>query len=397
MPDFTFPELNSDQATETADTLRNAANAAANAVCDLYENYPRGVIPSFGDPTGVGAFTDGLLNRLCAPRGKTPTPPALPFTGGQCVCIQYRVMGTINGFGIGSSNFDLFAQGPIGGIVNNKQGGSDNRYGFFSGAAACGGRVFNGVIQSALDGTVVITSVTPFPVVPDTCGNPPVEYPDVVIPPIAFSPNITVGLPGGSVSIPVTVIPTVFAPLTVFRPEFNVDVGGINVNFNLGGVDLTLNLPGGNPIRLPPGDSRPVPPPSTPPREPVPSPCDLTEVIDLLEDIKECACDEPRNLLSTSFGLARGRAIALPPDTQYVVLEVFPSTGLKMQVGEGTAPDVYFAGWYSFGRGTSGGERIPISFLQSSLFAPEGASTFSYSLNFGAEATLNVFYFEENQ
>lgn len=395
MVDFTFPELNADQGTQTADTLRNVANAAADAVCNLYENYPRGIIPSFGDPTGVGAFSDGLLNRLCAPRGKVPTPPALPFNGGQCECVQYRVGGTRTGFGLPDGTFDLFAFGPIGGIVNNKTGGNDNRYGFFAGAAACNGRVFVPVIQSALDGTVTITSVVPFPAVPDNCGDPPVEYPIVPIPPIEFNPTINVGLPGLTVPVQVTVIPTVFAPLTVFRPEFNVDVGGINVNINLGGIDFAINNNGGPSVTLPPGDTRPIPPPSVPPKSLPPTACDLTEVIDLLEDIKECACREEKVVKTLVFGLARGRSIALPVDTKYVTLTAIAASGVKMQVGEGNAPNVYYLGWYSFGVGAQAGEKLGLNFEQCGILAPDGSTNFAYSLNFGTQAVLTVYYLED--
>lgn len=396
MPDFTFPELNSDQGTQTADTLRNVANAAANAVCDLYEDYPSGIIPSFGDPTGVGAFTDGLLNRLCSPRGKVPTPPTVPFSGGQCVCVQYRVQGTYNGFGIGSGNFDLFAFGPIGAIFNNKLPGGDNRYGFLSGTDACGGRVFNGVIQSGLDGTVTITSVTRQDSQPDTCGDPPPQYPIVVIPPEAFSPTIAVNFPGVTVNAPVTVIPTVFAPLTVFRPELNVKVGPINVNFNLGGVDFDVNLPSGDSVVLPPGDTRPTPPTPVPPKNQPSQPCDLTEVNRKLDEIRECACKEEKTLKSVAYGLARGRSIALPSDTQYVLVITDSTSGVKFQVSEGNAPDVYYLGWYSFGRGANAGEKVALNFEACGILCPEGATNFSYSLNFGSVASLTVYYLEEN-
>lgn len=395
MVDFTFPELNSDTGTQTADTLRNAANAAANVVCSLYQNYPSGLIPSFGDPTGLGAFNDGLLKRLCSPRGQVPPPPVAPFSGGQCVCVQYRVGGTYSGFGIPNGTFDLFAQGPIGEIVNNKVDGGDNRYGFFSGAVGCGGRVFNGVIQSALDGTVTITSVVRFPAEPDTCGNPPVKYPTVTIPPSVFSPTVNVGLPGGVVSIPVTIIPTLIRPTVNFRPEINVDVGGINVNFNLGGVNFSLNTSGGSSITLPPGDTRPLPPPKIAPKDPLSQACDLTEVNRKLDEIKACACAKKKLLKSVSYGAAKGRQVALPPDTQYAVVAATPTSGVKYQVSEGNSPDVYHVGSASFGVGATAGERVPLNYAVTGLEAPKRASSFAYSLVYNSLATLTIYYLED--
>lgn len=395
LPDFTYPELNADQGSQTADTLRNVANAAASAVCGLYEAYPRGIIPQFGDPTGVGNFTDGLLNRLCAPRGQVPIPPSQPFSGGQCECVQYRVGGNITGFGTPDQTFDLFAFGSIGGIVNNKTESGENRYGFFAGGAACGGRVFRGVIQSTLDGTVVITSVVPFPSVPDNCGNPPVEYPIVNIPPIAFSPNIDINLPGGLVNIPVVVIPTVIAPTLNFRPEINVNVGGINVNFNLGGIDLSSDTSGGVTITLPGGDTRPLPPTPITPKEPRAQACDLTEVNRKLDEIKECACGAEKVLKSVLYASAKGRQVSVPPDTQYAVIRSVPTSRVKYQVSEGNAPDVFHVGSASWGVGTITGERIPLNYALVGLEAPENATSFAYSLVYDSTATLEIYYLEE--
>ena len=395
MADFSFPELNSDQGTQTADYLRNVANAAANTVCGIYQNYPSGIIPDLGDPTGIGEFTDGLLNRLCAPRGQVPPPPTAPFSGGQCVCTQYRVQGTYNGFGIGSGNFDLFAQGPIGEIVNNKAGGTDNRYGFFSGAPACGGRVFNGVIQSELDGTVSITSVTVFPSAPDTCGDPPKKYPKVTVPPSVYSPTININKPGGSVNVPVTVIPTLIKPTLTLRPEFNVKVGPINVNFNLGGVDFSIDTSGGTSITLPSGDSRPTLPPSTSPKSPTGQPCNLDEVNRKLDELKVCACAKKKVLKSVSYPAAKGRQVVLPSETVFVVLDSTPTAGIKYQASEGNAPDVHFLGWASFGISRQGGERIPLNFSSFGIEAPPRATSFAYSLSYNSLATLTIHYLED--
>jgi len=305
------------------------------------------------------------------------------------------VQGTITGFGSGSQPFDLFALGPVGGIVNNKAGGQDNRYGFFAGAANCGGRVFRGVIQSALDGTVVITSVTAFPSVPDNCGNPPVEYPIVEIPPVTFSPDVTINLPGGLVTIPVTIIPTVIVPTLNFRPEVNVNVGGINVNFNLGGIDLSSDTSGGVSITLPPGDTRPLPPNPTAPKDPRSQACDLTEVNRKLDEIKECACGESKVLKSVLYGAAKGRQVSVPSDTQYAVIRSVPTDRVKLQVSEGNVPDVYHVGSASWGVGTITGERIPLNYALVGLEAPENATSFAYSLVYESTATLEIYYLEE--
>lgn len=397
MPDFTFAELNADQGTQTADYLRNTANAAANAVCGLYQQYPAGVIPSFGDPTGLGSFTDGLLNRLCSPRGQVPPSPSSPFSGGQCECVNYNVTYSYTGFGIPPGGGVQPLAGPIQGIKVNTLSSGSKQYVVVYGADGCGGVREFGVINSSLPGDVKIDGVARIDGLPDNCGQLPPAYPPVQIPPSAFQPNITVGLPGGNVSIPVTIIPTVIRPSFEFRPEINVDVGGINVNFNLGGIDFTLDNSGGPSITLPPGDSRPVPPPSTPPKEPYPKPCDLTEVQRKLDEIKKCACTKKKVLRNATYGAAEGRTVSVPPETKYAVVSGVASSGVKIQIAEGNAPDVYYMGWATWGLSAPGGERVPLNFQSVGLEAPERATTFSYSLSYGSTANLTIYYLEDEE
>ncbi len=64
--------------------------------------------------------------------------------------------------------------------------------------------------------------------------------------------------------------------------------------------------------------------------------------------------------------------------------------GVNSQVGEGTAPNVFFLGWYSFGGDEGLGERTPFNFRELDVLVPETARTFSYSLNFQSRATVTV-------
>lgn len=393
--DFSFPELNSDQGTQTADYLRNSANAAADAVCNLYQQYPSGIIPSLGDPTGIGAFTDGLLNRLCGPRGKTPPPPSSPFNGGQCVCVNYLVQWTLNFPGEAPSNGQTTKTGPIGGIEKRRNPGATlDTIGFQYGAPECANG-FYGIITTGVDASVVINSVTRVDGNPDTCGSLPPTYPKVDVPPNVYSPTFNIGRPGGVVSVPVTIIPTLIKPSVEFRPEINVKVGPVNVNFNLGGVDLSIDNSGGVDITLPSGDSRPLPPSPTSPKEPRPQPCDLTEVKKKLDEIKACACKKKKVLRNVVYGKAKGRTVSLPPDTQYCVLSGSPTSGVKYQVSEGTAPDIFYMGWASWGVGSAGGERIPLNFVSAGFESPKNATTFSYSLVYNSEASLTVYFLED--
>lgn len=396
MADFSHSELASDLTTNTRDTLRNVANTAANVLCGIYEQYPTGILPSVGS-TPISNIATSLLDNLCAPRNLLPPANTVPFTGGQCACVSYNISYNVVVNGVPSGPNSATLEGPISTYrdVDTSSGTALAVFGFIAGTPQCNGPRKVGAIGNVNPRTSSLTviSVTRVDGNPDNCGSPPARPIQDYPPPNSYTVNAPVTIGGNTVNAPVTIIPTVFAPVGIFRPEFNVDVGGINVNFNLGGVDFTLkpelnvsvNLPG----NYPPGAK----PPAIAPRDPVSETCDLTEVIDLLEDVKECACPPQFNNLTTSYGAAVGRAISLPNLTQSVVLTISTlNTSVRSQVGEGNAPDVWFLGWYAFGGSDGLGERIPISYLENEFLAPENAKEFAYSLNFQSQAALTVRY-----
>lgn len=395
LADISYPTLNATQGTDTADYLLNKANAAADAVCSLYQNYPSGIIPSLGDPTGIGEFTDGLLRNLCGPRDKLPADPTRPFEGGQCACVTYNVTVTVDGPLAGTRTYSGL-NGPISNVAFESSGGNQNLM-ITYGSPACGGVQKDNVLgpiggsSSHVTGVSIVRSNGS----PDTCGSLPVKYPEVIVPPSVYSPNITIKGPGGNVSVPVTIIPTLIRPTVNFRPEINVKVGPINVNFNLGGVDFSVDNSGGVDITLPSGDSRPTPPPSVQPKDPRYKECDLTDVKKLLNDIKACACKKNKVVKTQTYGPAKGRTVALPSGTAGVVVTSTPTSGVKYQVSEGNAPDVYYVGWASFGVRAPAGERIPLNFGSVGLEAPENAIAFSYSLVYDSQASLTVYYLED--
>lgn len=402
MADFTFPQLNSDQGTSTAETLRNYANAAANLVCDVYAASPGSLIPPLGDPLGVGAFNQGLMDGLCHPRGKQPPPPTQPFSGGQCVGVRYIVRYAYSHDGTPSGNGSVVLFGKIGGAAVTRAGGTDSykyyradithrdgKYNIFDG----GGGLNNGKDPA----TASIISVTPTDGSPDTCGDPPPVYPPIPDPPPNLTVNAPVTINGSPITIPVTIIPTVYLPNISFRPELNVDVGGINVNISLGGINLSINPTINPPPTSPPVDPRPMPPPPTAPKSPdAPSKgTDLSEVYKRLAEIKACACPVPTVVLSDLLGEARGLTASLPSRSLYVVLQSQPTSANRYQASEGNAPDINYLGWISFGVGGLFGQRISVSFANSAFLVPLGATQVAYSLVFGATGVLRVYYLKD--
>jgi hypothetical protein len=204
----------------------------------------------------------------------------------------------------------------------------------------------------------------------------------------------TIKQPGGTTNVPVTIIP-VLAPITnIFRPEFNVRVGAINVTFDLGGVSFHFDTDVSFPVSLPPIDPRGVKPPATRPRSPSSrgEGYDFSRIYKELSDIKACACDEVGALLTVSYGLASGRKITLPEEAVYVELTVTMGDAVRIQMSEGDCPDVYFAGWSAFGMAGRFGAREYVAFEGSAFAVPDGATHFCYSLVFSSEASLKVYY-----
>ena len=69
---------------------------------------------------------------------------------------------------------------------------------------------------------------------------------------------------------------------------------------------------------------------------------------------------------------------------------------VRSQLGEGTAPDVFFVGWAAFGIGSRLGERIPLSF-GANVFTnlSEEVDSFAYSLNFDSVGVCSIEFKKE--
>ena len=407
MPDLSLRALDSDQSTLTPDSLINTANAAANLVCGLYQQYPTGIVPSIGS-TSISRITDGLLRSLCAPRNQLPPPQQEPFTGGQCPTL-YKVDVRVGSQG--STPGPVIyrrVSGPIRGIVVRRSPNNDGSQDVFmlAGPSRPGADWTGDVrVGSSFAPTPVsfIASAEREDLEPDTCGNPVPVYPPSLPPANEYTNNTNITIGGNTISVPVTLIPTVFAPVNIFRPEFNVDVGGVNVNFALDGITFSPSINIDSPISLPSPDTRPVLPPSKPS---TPSKCpdlDLSPLFprfdnidDQLDVIEACACGPDQVVKIQSYGSANSRTISLPANT--VGVRVFiTSIGPKVpsQYGNGGAPDVLFIGWCSFGNGTPAGDRVPISHEASFFPAPERATAFSYTTVYESLARLEVVYLED--
>lgn len=406
MGDISFITLNENPGTLGPSTLLNAGNAAADLVCDLYEKYPTGILPSIGR-TPISDLTDGLLRDLCGPRGKLPPDRTIPFNGGQCNCVSYNVeYGFTTATGT-SGVSGTTINGPISSVkvaFTGTTGGGTPGYGIVTTGrnSACNGtRQATDLAGSAVGLKITSVTITRSDGNPDTCGNPEPQYDDN--PDGAnYSINPTININGGPITVPVTLAPTFFTPVNIFRPELNVDVGGINVKFDLGGLTFSpsinpttnITLPSSNPLNpLPP--ARPGNPKDCPDLNLAPVFDRFNDVDNQLDTIQDCACGPDKIIRTTAYGAQDSRTIAIPPDCIGVRLTINEvGARVRSQYGNSNGPDVYFIGWASFGNGSDGGDRFPISYLSNFYFCPKDATTFSYTTTYESTASLLVLFKE---
>lgn len=385
--------------SQAGNYLAKSADAAANFACSLYKAYPGAVI---GNP--AYSALRGLYDSLCSGRPSgLPAPPSSPFNGGQCNCVGYYVSYSITN-SAGTNTFQAYLVGKIGGILKepNNNVNAPWRYSITyypcSGGQPTGQVGKLGIYTGGAQDNVIITGVSRADGQADNCGNPPVQYPNV-IPPSGYTNgtgNITYN-DGASLTVPL-----VFAPIVTdveLNPRFNVDVGGIKLQFDLGGVKFDLGNGNSDPA-LPPdrfndqadnygrlsgqiqdvrnvendildkintggGNTTPPPPPAATPPDSDPN---------LEPDQKQP--DDPKN----ESGVTKLKWVK-------IVLTKLPD---KVQFGDG-APNCYFAGWFEFKSGASCYSREQVNFQTSLFLAPPGADGYAYTLTNGAEGYAVVY------
>lgn len=432
--DKTFKDFKTDRALGRASLYQDIAEVAAAKICSLYGKSPATVVRTIPFGTGLIDNSKGIFDDLCEDLAPPPAPPAPQFTGGQCNASKYSVtLSVVSYSGVGApyaynTRTDVFVVevwGAIGGSRMATPAVSDffgtQRRGYKTVEIFSRGNGANTIQvpgwyqfvgQGA--GTLVscsITNVSPLPGFANNCGNPAPSYP----PPSAIAPDlegtaIIQVSPSVSVTVPVNIVP-VFAPVIgIFRPEFNVNVGGINVNISGGGFTFSPTVEIAPNVNTPSDDPRITPPPALPIGQPSSGTCpdvDLTPAIDKLDELlarpEPCECVEPADSddpkyinKTTSSGSLRSGSISLPRGTYKVrtLLTVQPGN-VKSESGD-TQADVIYAGWGRFRSAGSLGDRQPID-AESVQFIPPNNSqdTFTWVCRLGHEAVCTVYYKEE--
>jgi hypothetical protein len=182
-------------------------------------------------------------------------------------------------------------------------------------------------------------------------------------------------------------------------PDLNLEL-----KFDIDGVEINNYLnPSPNPNPTPTPTFPPNPNPTPPTQSPQPGtgtqePPDLSsinnrldDIVDGLDELEECACPPDYVIEAESIGSGNSISGTLPVNTIAVQVVVTTRPENARRQSGASAPEVFYAGWYSFGYGSvTAGDRLPVHYLSSVYFAPEFATTFSCTLYNGFIATFTA-------
>lgn len=408
MPDFSLEDLAPPVAAASPNFAIKVAAGALVFGCGLYRDYPGAVVGQNPSP-----FLKGLMDTLCDDRPPgLPPPPSSPFVGGQCLGI---------GYGFTTSSPFVNQSLPSGLVPNTSQtpplwgrvtgfnpvphrGRFDNWYVSVTCAAdSSSPNQINREVEVGLfsEASPVIGSLQRFDSQPDTCGDPPSSYPISVIPDDRKVGSLTnIYNDGANFTVPL-----IYTPLSISAP-LTINVGGVNFKFDFGGLtigdgdglsDVVNNIAGSvtkisndtdvirNDIDIVRNDTDVINSTVNRTEESVVNIAGTISVVNTLvtnapippESIEEePPNDEPeREDIDNMFAVR-------------VELTTIPINA-KMQFGI-AAPNVLYAGWFEFKRGTYAYPREPIAFQEGIFKAPMGADGYAYTLYVGyaGEATV---------
>lgn len=355
------------------------------------------------------------------------SPPSLPpmnvpFFGGQSPGVLYRVRIEFKMPGNPPDAIEANLVGPILGLYGapNDPPATHCYVPVFAGGAQQGGEICLAAPATAWDVIPHIVSAVRVDGQPDTGGNPSPRFPaPAQTPPFAVPKTIT--LPGG-ITLPITptLVPynvpskvqpgsptTPLAPHEEFPAPLQVRIPeiGIHINFTPGGVELVPEFEPDHTGRQSNTTGQTTPPPGssqsdeckcTPETDDLAS--KLQAIKDELDAVKKCACGPEFTIQTQTLGGGTGGSFGLPANTLFVTIQltVIPQNARK-EFGAG-GPDVYYAGWCSFGVPLNPcGERTPIAHQNNTFFAPENAKSFSYTVKAGYSATAVATYKQKQE
>lgn len=364
---------------------KNLANQAANFACGLYKQYPWAL--TFGD---TGNYSKGVWDELCSQRpAGLPSPPTLPFKGGQCP-IPYLVEITTDEYDINGSlyganiKYAIRVLGPVksAGIRTLSNSSNPNQVGVFASGAVEESYDTKDNFQPYLSAPPYrefknyrISNIQPLSGYQDNCGDLPIDYPQTPIPPASRSTTININAHGTTYNIPITLKPT--------TNKYNIDIeaGDISLSFDLVGLNINSN----NQAIVNIEDNV----------------LNLNQNVSNLTQIAVPFINNSVNFNASFntgiFATKEDSGSSSPADEEqssgiaYVTLDITrkPSNA-KTQEGE-LAQDVLYAGWFQFCAEGYYFPREPIHFSKAIFKAPMGATDYAFTLYEGFEAKVVEF------
>jgi hypothetical protein len=423
--DITLEDLDRQAQAANPGLLTEMAGAARNAICSIYQDSPGAL--GIGQKVTPYIFDvrEAFLDQLCRPIGKLPQSRTAPFIGGQCPHVLYEVRLQHTETTIVNGQFSvqqITTSNTFYGVIRSVrlsgrlflEAGGVTLSGYSGFVVDCeepdgngGWRPITATLKKFVQsnnrvvndlGQITVTRIGGV----DNCGDPSPIVPSN--PPNVNNFNTTTNLTTNNNNVviaPVTVIPTVIAPVTnIFRPEFKVDVGGVRVTIDPGGYTF------GSPDPLTPGadivdDPRQNPPSSVFNDNSIDlgnSPTDLTPVVQLLnkidDELNKC-CNRnapfptPENVTVTSLGNGNSGTVDLPDRCFAVKVTITTDLGeLDAQSGD-DGITVYQAGWVNFLPLEIPMQRQPIQHASNYYIVPERfAGSFAWKMK--KDYTCNV-------
>lgn len=406
------------------------ANQAANAICGLYGKSPSSFLRVV--PVGSGFIDNnkGFLDDLCEGVAPLPPPPEQKFSGGQCDGERYRInfsvrlrAPAVNGVSPAprTASYEVYVWGAIADIRLGDyvdEVSPPFRYqgykrlecicrgdGGLPGAAGQNIAILGS--SSAEIQSIVSLNVTKFNRSPDTCGNPSPVYPPISRNPTDYDKTVDFRIsPTVSVPVNVSISPTVVVAAGVFSPEFNVNVGGINVTLSAGGFTFspTVEIPVG--VSFPIGDPRVNVSPTFSIDTASKKCADDIDVLEILKRIRElklevlecCERDNPfeppdaDRVVVTELGVHSSGLFDLPKRTFQIAVRLTKTLPNEKKQPGGNAPDVLYCGWCWFGAANNMSERMPID-SEFKLYSPKEwiSNTFGFTLYTGYAARITAY------
>lgn len=387
-------------------------HAIRRSLCQFRQNNPFlfDPISTTFPSTPLAAFNRGFWNEVCS---LDPIPGAYPqnVSGGQCN-VQYRWFVDFSSPSVEGTRSDPFNATYLGAIrnprliftrINNdRQVRMDFQFQTVTGTT----HTFF-VVNGDLDKMPFARAVRFVRVdgQPDNCGTIPVTR--NVVRPINNTFNTTVNIDGTDITFPVTLgdIQISNNDVISFNPtlqtslgDFSIELGGINIELV---PDVVINpSTGGSSTDLQPVLNRideSTLQLSTEISEVITEISDLGTLItgefaDLENLIRCCCCDEnvtfqSQIIVSDTFG----GTFELPDKT--VALSIVVSgditPGTKKQFGSGTAPNVFYWGWYAIGSDANNpGDRRELHYSNQAVFVPEFAKSITVNPIYNNRCTV---------